>query len=178
MNHLVAKALLSLSTLLFISAASATAADAPPSDESLRTLFEVSKVKSLLDNISGQMNGMMKSTMDQAIAGQPSTPKQDQAIANYQERMAAIMREELSWTKLEPMYLKVYRNTFTQSEIDGMIVFYQTPAGEAMINKMPQVMQQTMTEMQGQMGPIMEKMQRLQSQLMHEVQGPDDDYER
>ena len=76
-----------------------------------------------------------------------------------------MMKELLDWKKLEPMYVRIYQKTFTQQELDGMLAFYKTPAGAAVIAKMPAIMQNTMDEMQGMMGPVMEKVQRLQQDV-------------
>jgi hypothetical protein len=67
------------------------------------------------------------------------------------------------------MYVRVYQKTFTQQEIDGMLAFYKTPAGQAVISKMPAAMQNTMNEMQQLMGPVMQKMQRLQQDVVAEM---------
>ena len=75
------------------------------------------------------------------------------------------MKELLDWKKLEPIYVRIYQKTFTQQEIDGMIAFYKTSAGQAVISKMPAAMQNTMDEMQGLMAPVMEKMQRMQQEV-------------
>ena len=77
----------------------------------------------------------------------------------------ALMKELLDWKKLEPIYVRIYQKTFTQQEIDGMIAFYKTSAGQAVISKMPAAMQNTMDEMQGLMAPVMEKMQRMQQEV-------------
>jgi hypothetical protein len=75
----------------------------------------------------------------------------------------------LDWNKLEPMYVRIYQKTFTQQEVDGMIVFYKTPAGRAVMSKMPAAMQNTMNEMQQMMGPVVQKMQRMQQDVIAEI---------
>ena len=56
----------------------------------------------------------------------------------------------------------IYRNTFSQAEVDGMLGFYRSPAGQAVIAKMPLVMQNTMQSMQGRMAVMMPRIQELQ----------------
>jgi hypothetical protein len=50
-----------------------------------------------------------------------------------------------------------------------MIAFYKTPAGQAVIAKMPAAMQNTMDEMQQMMLPVMQKMQRMQQDVATEM---------
>ncbi len=71
---------------------------------------------------------------------------------------------------LEPMYVRVYQKSFTQGEVDGMIAFYKTPAGQAVINKMPVVMQNTMNEVQQMMAPAVQRIQRMQQDVIAEMQ--------
>ena len=68
------------------------------------------------------------------------------------------MREEMTWDKLRPLYVQIYQESFTQEEIDGLIAFYESPAGVAFVEKMPFVMQKSMSIMQSRMAPMMEKM--------------------
>jgi len=75
----------------------------------------------------------------------------------------------LDWTKLEPMYIRIYQKTFSQEEVDGMIAFYKTPGGQAVVSKMPTAMQNTMDEMQQMMAPVMQSMQRMQQDVIAEL---------
>lgn len=65
--------------------------------------------------------------------------------------------------------MRVYRKSFTQGEVDGMIAFYETPAGQAVINKLPAVMQNTVNEMQEMMHPVIQKIQRMQQDVIAEL---------
>ena len=65
--------------------------------------------------------------------------------------MSAMFKEELSWKVLEPMFLKIYRESLTQYEVDGMVDFYKSDAGKALALKMPLIMQKTMQSMQERM---------------------------
>lgn len=42
---------------------------------------------------------------------------------------------------MEPIQIPIYRETFEQAEIDGLIAFYGSPVGQAFVNKMPTVSQ-------------------------------------
>jgi len=84
--------------------------------------------------------------------------------------MMTAMKEVLDWNKLEPMYVRVYQKSFTQGEVDGLIAFYSTPAGQALINKMPMVMQNTLNELQQMMQPMTQAMKRMQQEVVAEIQ--------
>jgi hypothetical protein len=69
----------------------------------------------------------------------------------------------------QALYLRTYRASFTQHEIDGIIKFYKTPAGQAMIKKMPVVMKNVMGEMQGLLQPMQQRMQEIQRETLQEL---------
>ena len=81
-----------------------------------------------------------------------------------------MVKELLDWSKLEPIYLRVYQKSFTQKEVNDLIAMYQTPGAQALITKMPIVMQNTIGEMQPLMQPVIERMRRTQQQVMAQIQ--------
>ncbi|TMH03840.1 MAG: DUF2059 domain-containing protein [Betaproteobacteria bacterium] len=107
--------------------------------------------------------------MARAVAGKSLSAEQQRYLEATPQRFVTIMREELSWENLKPMYIEIYRDSFTQEEIDGLIAFYQSPVGMAFVNKMPIVMQKSMTSMQARMQPIMEKMKAATRQALEDA---------
>ena len=80
------------------------------------------------------------------------------------------MHEELAWNKLEPVYVRIYRESLTQDEVDGIIAFYKTPAGQAMVKKLPALMQKVMAELPAMMNPMMQKIQAAAQEFGAEMQ--------
>ena len=149
-----------LPLFVVLSCAVGRAADpaAPASEASAKELLEVSHARQLLDNMLAQVGGMMKTQMQQATAGKTITPADQANMDKGQAKGMEVLKSELSWDKLEPMYVQVYTQSFTQSEVEGIVAFYKTPAGQALVNKMPAVMQNTSTIMQQRMAGLMPKM--------------------
>jgi len=141
----------------------------PPSEASIKQLLEVAQAQKLIDSVMTQMTGLMDQTIQQATHGQDIPPKVQKDIDKQQAEVIAFMKELLDWNKLEPMYVRIYQKTFTQPEVDGMIAFYETPAGQAVISKMPAAMQNTLNEVQQMMAPVMQKMQRMQQDVVAEM---------
>jgi uncharacterized protein len=130
---------------LFVGLAAHAAA---PSDESIERLMSVTRMESLLDGMFTQMEPSIKAGMEAAMQGKTITPDQRKVLDIVPSKLVAAMREELNWSKLKPIYLAIYRESFEQSDIDGMLAFYATPAGRATIDKMPLVMQKAMAATQ------------------------------
>jgi uncharacterized protein len=141
----------------------------PPSEASIKQLLEVAQARKLVDSIMMQMDNLMQQSIAQATKGQTVPPKVQKEIDQGRGEALAMMKDLLDWSKLEPLYVRVYQKSFSQQEVDGMIAFYKTPAGQAVIGKMPAVMQNTMDEMQQMMAPVMQKIQKMQQDVVAEM---------
>lgn len=142
---------------------------APPSDASINQLLELSKAGALMDSVWAQMDGFMKTSMQQVTKGKPLSADEQVIMDKQQTKMIAIMKDELSWAKIKGGFVQVYRETFTQEEVDGIIAFYKSPTGQAFIDKQPALMKNTMTLMQQRMGPIMQKIQQMTAETAKEL---------
>ncbi|HEU0186301.1 MAG TPA: DUF2059 domain-containing protein [Gallionellaceae bacterium] len=147
----------------------AFAVDQPASEASIRELMTITDSKKLVEGTMGQVDAMMQASMQQALAGQPVTPEQQKILDQMRTKMLALLKEQLSWDSLEPMMMDIYQKTFTEQEVQGMVDFYKTDAGKAVIAKMPLVMQHTMQAMQQRMGQMMPKMQQLQQETLAQL---------
>ncbi len=110
----------------------------------------------------------MRQSILQAHGEKPVTPAEQQQIDSTITKVMALMQDEMSWAKMKPQYVLLYVETFDQDEVDGLLAFYATPAGQAMINKMPIVMQKSMTMMQSQMQVVMPKMMGVMQDSMRD----------
>jgi uncharacterized protein len=155
--------------LLVITSLTLRAADTVPSESSIKELLATTQVQKMLDQMLPQMDAMMQRAMAEALKGQTITPDAQKMIDQSRANALAVMKEELAWSKLEPLYIRVYQKSLTQEEVTGMVALYKTPAGQAMINKMPLVMQNTMAEMQTMMAPMMQRLQQSQQQLVAQI---------
>jgi hypothetical protein len=161
----VARLLASLFVTLLISAPAIAAA---PTPESIDTLLQLTKIERLLDSMMVSVNQTMQQSMRIAMKDQPQTPEQQRLLDNMSTKFATIFREEMTYAKLRPLYVRVYSESFTQDEVDGLIAFYRTPAGTALIEKMPVVMQRTMAEMRPMMAPMLERMKAAAQEAVEE----------
>ena len=142
----------------------ALAADAPATDASVRQLMVVMQSRNLLDGMMGQMDSLMQTSMEQALGGVSPSAEQQAVMDDVRQKMVALLQEELKWETLEPKFVELYRQSFTEEEVLGMIEFYGTPTGEAVINKMPVVMQHSMAMMQDLMTSMMPKIQKIEAE--------------
>jgi uncharacterized protein len=149
-----------LSSLL----ATAALAAAVPSDASIRELLESTHARALLDNVAAQVDARTRADMAEAVKGRTLSDKQKQILDDLQNQLTVIVKGSVSWDNFEPMLLRIYRESFSQDEVDDMLKFYKTPAGQAVVNKMPMVMQNTMQEVQAVMQKTLQKIAEVQKE--------------
>jgi len=148
----------------------AGAQNARPSEESIGRLFEVMHTRGLLDSYMGQIDTTMHNSMHEALRGRTLNPEQQQIMDDWSREMTGLIRQEVNWEALRPMMIAVYRDTFTQREIDGMLRFYGSPTGQAVIAKLPQTLQKSMEFMQERIGKLMPQIAQLQKDTMQAMQ--------
>ena len=149
--------------------ATTTVFAATPTDQSIDTLLEVTKAESMIDSTMANMEQMVRQGMVQATAGKTLTEEQTRMIRIAPGRIVLVMRQQMSWASMKPMYIQLYKESFDQSEIDGLIEFYRSPLGQSFITKMPIVMQKSMTLMQTQMQQFLPKLQESMKQALEEA---------
>ncbi len=130
----------------------------PASQESVESLFAVMKTESMMDSIYGSMEQMMRQGMKQAVQGNTLSPEQQRIFDAVPAKFVTVMREEFNWGKMRPLYVQLYRDTFEQEEVDGLLAFYTSPTGQAFVNKMPVVMQKSIGLSQSLMQSLIPKM--------------------
>jgi hypothetical protein len=67
----------------------------------------------------------------------------------------------VSLNRAKPALAKVYTDTYTEEEIDGILAFYKSPAGKAFLQKMPEVMQRSMPVMMQMIGDLQPEMKTM-----------------
>jgi len=66
--------------------------------------------------------------------------------------------------------ISMYVNTYTESEIRAISEFYKSPAGKALLEKMPKLLQESMAMTQKKMPQIMQKIQAISQEMARELE--------
>jgi uncharacterized protein len=156
-------------SLIVLLLGSATAMAAQPSDAAIDELLVVSHAQKLVDSQRAQLDVLMARSVQQVLNGRKPNAAQQLAIDHMVAKMSAMTQDELNWEKIRPLYVRVYKDTFTDEDIAGMLAFYNTPAGQSMIEKMPLLMQKIMGEMQTFMMVDMPKRKKIQEEFIAEM---------
>ena len=143
---------------------------AEPSAESVKDLLAHSGANQMVKMTKAQMSGAVGGQLQQATQGHAMTPEIQTILQSASGKVQQILNAHLTWESVEPIFVSVYQSTMTQEEVDGIIDFYQTPAGKAMVEKMPQLMQLSGQRLQQQLGPIAQQLQQLQQETLVQLQ--------
>ena len=130
----------------------------------INEMFEVTHADTLMQQTMKQMEAAQKA---QFAKVEPFKSKPELADKIW-TKMYALIADRLSWDKLKPEMIKLYADTFTEEELAAAVNFYKSPAGEAMMKKLPIVMNGAMTLTQQKMGDLMPDIQRIVREAMGE----------
>jgi hypothetical protein len=99
----------------------------------------------------------------------PVTPADQKIIDDSLAKMIVVISDVISWEKLRPAYVDLYAAAYSEEEVDGILAFYKSPVGQALLAKTPELITKSSAIVNGHMqelGPRMrEVMDDLQKQL-------------
>ncbi|HWH79554.1 MAG TPA: DUF2059 domain-containing protein [Candidatus Binatus sp.] len=97
-------------------------------------------------------------------------PEAHNLATAYRERLSDIMTQEMSWSKVKDDYVKVYADTFSVEELRGIVTFYKSPTGQALLAKTPKLLQQSTQVAQRHLQNIAPQIRELQKQMIEEAE--------
>ena len=159
-----------LKTIALFLALSLPAMAAPASKESVETLLAVTQSKQMLEAMMSNIEASIRQGINSSNEGKTLTPAQQQVFDNMAVKISKLLQEELSWEQMKSLYTQIYQESFTEEEINGLIAFYQSPAGVAFVNKMPAVLQKSMQLTQSRMGPMAKKLEKITEDARKEAE--------
>ena len=59
--------------------------------------------------------------------------------------------------------------TYTETELKGMLTFYKSPIGQSVIDKMPMAVQKSMAIVQKHMPDLNEKIDKISKEMVQEI---------
>ena len=158
-----------VSMLALLGLEPALAADARPSEQSVRRLFEAMHTSQLIDSVMEQTDANLREALERASGGRSLNAQQQKLHDDMRAKIQGMLKEELAWSRLEPQMVEVYRSTFTPAEIDGMLRFYDSPSGRAVVAKLPQATQQMMQLTQEHVGALIPRIVELQKDTAQKI---------
>jgi uncharacterized protein len=138
--------------------------------EEMMTLLHAEK---LVDQISANLKKQVADAANKVIGASP-TPEQKSQALDLENKAFKMIDDQIGWKVMEPGFADVYAKNFTDTELDAIITFYKSPAGEALLTKMPQVNSQVgefgsskMATLEPQLKQLFQDFQKSQAATPH-----------
>jgi uncharacterized protein len=147
----------------------AFADDAPPSDASILELTTLAHSQEVYRGMKSQLDATIASSMKEASQGQVITPERQAVLDRMHAKMVAAFDDSFNADAMQMLTTRIYQATYTQDEVDGLIAFYKTPAGQALVNKNPLLMQNAMVEMRALMRPLIQQIRQIKNEGEQEI---------
>jgi len=145
-----------------------------PSLDSLEKLFAVSQVQAQTVIQIKTISAAVDAIVNEAVKKQKLTPVElaelRRRLPDFSKDLQKTVKEELAWNKVKGAYIKIYRKTFSQEEVDGLIAFYQGPVGNAFVNKLPQANEEAIQSSLDRLPAITQRIEKASAQFLQKIQ--------
>jgi hypothetical protein len=147
-------------------AGSLSAAQPNPTPRQRQLIGEMMKLtgaddmpKQIMDSIFAQLQQQADESM------RSSTPEQQAEVKARMDRLRELVRTKLDLNEFMDSLVDVYARYFDEAQLEQIVGFYKTPAGQRTIEVMPQLFSEGMRLGAEKIGP---KMEALIAQVDHE----------
>ena len=156
--------LLSILITSFLSLATMTSSGQEPSKKEVLAgqLLDQLKMQKLLDSTYSSMSKMQEQAF--AGAGTKLSPEAQVKASKQMEASMEIVKKEMGWDTIKPIFVKIYADNFDEAELEGIIAYYKTPVGQKWIEKQPAIQAETMQAMTQIMPKIQAAMMKAMKQ--------------
>lgn len=123
--------------------------------EKLLTLTEAHKEN---DSAIADTEELIEKTLKPRLQLEKMAPEKKKTISAFLDQYKQTVKEEFSWEKMRPDYVRIYSETFTEEEIRDLITFYESPTGQMLIKRTPQIADKTSLIIKQRILSILDKM--------------------
>ena len=141
--HQYAKTALALTFALVFSFSAAAEDDAAKRERLAQEIVQMTQVEQMFDQMFPLMISTQKDLIKQSLEENAFSEKMSEAVAG---EVAVLVNDELRQA-MKPLIAEmsiVYADVLSVEELEGVIAFYRSPAGEALLAKQPQLVEKSM----------------------------------
>ncbi len=123
----------------------------------LLTVLKVDQVgKQIVDGASQQTDALGHREF-----GATETADQQKQVSDLHQQVVTLISPAVDWKTLQPEFVSAYNTAYTEPEIDGILTFYKSPAGQALLNKGPEIGQKSNQIVQAHMTAVQPQLRQL-----------------
>ncbi len=149
-----------LAVVLCVASLQARADDASKRAK-VQELFTVMHVDRVSEQITGTVRRQLEASMHNLPGASEATPEQKKLLNDYETKVMALVDESVNWKVLQPQMVDLYTSTYTEPEIDSILSFYKSPAGQTMLAKSPELTQKSMAITQTKLQALQPKISEM-----------------
>jgi hypothetical protein len=99
--------------------------------------------------------------MPQQLFGGQVPAASKEKFDTFQQNLQQATEAQIGWKVLEPEYVDLYAKTYTEPEMDAILTFYKSPAGQSMLTKSSELNTQSVQLVQARMATLQPQLQKL-----------------
>lgn len=133
---------------------------------SVEKLLLLTKQDQLLEQTFPQIKQLVLQQIQQTELSQ----EQSRLMEEYFNKIFDVMKDEMSWDKMKDDFIQIYMAVYTEQEVNELIAFYESPIGQKTVEKMPQLMQESMAISQKYTMNMMPKILAIAEEMAAKIQ--------
>jgi hypothetical protein len=88
-----------------------------------------------VDGVTANIKKQVLAAAEKEVGPNPTAEKKAR-LEIFEKKVAQLIDEQVGWKAMQSTFFDMYAKTFTEQELDGIIAFYQSPSGIALLDKM------------------------------------------
>ncbi len=144
-------------------------ADAVSKARKVHELLAAMHMEETTNRLEQAEEARMDAMSRQQLAGVTLEADQQKSYDEFRQKAVLLLRSSATWKALEPDFVKLYSDAYTEEELDGILAFYHSPAQRTMLAKTPQRTEQSIVISQQRMAALTPRIQELVAQFQRET---------
>lgn len=132
-------------------------------------LFKLMRMDQMLSQMMDVVMKQTQASTMQRLMGMNLPAHLTAEVEQFQREVGAVLERHIGWDALKAEYGKLYAGAFSEEEIDAIVAFYRSPAGQAMVARQPQLMEQSSVIVQAKMEQAAPEVQVLMAAWMEKL---------
>jgi hypothetical protein len=153
-------------TLLLVPSAYA---DRSSKDRKVHEMLALMRMEETTNRLEQEQEAHLRATAEQELAGAKLDPDQRKSFEELQRKLIHLLRETTTWKAMEPKFVKLYSDAYSEEEIDAILLFYRSPAGQAMLAKAADLTEKSIAISQRSMAAVAPKIQEAIDQFIRDT---------
>jgi len=126
-------------------------ANSPATKEDVARYFEVVHSRQMIDQMTAVMSkSIHQMTRDRYLKNKDKLPPD---FDDRESKHVDQMFKDMPWDEMMQAMIPAYQRHFTKGDIDTLIAFYSSPAGQKLLHELPAILSESMQAMT----PILER---------------------